>query len=144
MTNGSSMKVESIAECSFWSILQYFQPALSDNLSRKPIFGLFENGHMGELMKSGYLGHMCKSLVYMPMLIISSRLEVWLPSSTSILMYVSCEGSGEWHMCMLGNAIRNQILALVFFTNIQMNTVITFMIPNGDLITCGERKCHFG
>ena len=25
------MKVESIAECSIWSILQYFGPALSDN-----------------------------------------------------------------------------------------------------------------
>ena len=29
MTNGSLMKVESIAECSHWSILQYFWPALS-------------------------------------------------------------------------------------------------------------------
>ena len=33
MTNGSLMKVESIAECSPWSILQYFRPALSDNPS---------------------------------------------------------------------------------------------------------------
>ena len=31
MTNGSLMKVESIAECSRWSILQYVRPALSDN-----------------------------------------------------------------------------------------------------------------
>ena len=30
MTNGSLMKVKSIAECSPWSILQYFLPALSD------------------------------------------------------------------------------------------------------------------
>ena len=30
MTNGSLMKVESIAEGSIWSILQYFWPALSD------------------------------------------------------------------------------------------------------------------
>ena len=29
MTNGSLMKVESIAECSLWSILQYFRPALN-------------------------------------------------------------------------------------------------------------------
>ena len=43
MTNGSLMKVKSIAECSFWSILQYFWPALSDNWSWKPIFGLFES-----------------------------------------------------------------------------------------------------
>ena len=30
------MKVISIAECSLWSILQYFWPALSDNWSSKP------------------------------------------------------------------------------------------------------------
>ena len=38
-TNRSLMKVESIAECS-GSILQYFWPALSHNLSWKPIYGL--------------------------------------------------------------------------------------------------------
>ena len=37
MTNGSLMKVKSIAECSKGSILQYFWPALSDNRSWKPI-----------------------------------------------------------------------------------------------------------
>ena len=31
MDNGSLMKVEKIAECSTWSILQFFWPALSDN-----------------------------------------------------------------------------------------------------------------
>ena len=31
MENGSLRKVKSIAECSTWSILQYFRPALSDN-----------------------------------------------------------------------------------------------------------------
>ena len=35
MTNGGLMKVESIAECSPWSILQYFWTALSDNHSWK-------------------------------------------------------------------------------------------------------------
>ena len=44
MTHGSLMKVESIAECSFWSILQYFWPAFSDNWPWKPIFGLFDSG----------------------------------------------------------------------------------------------------
>ena len=38
--NSRLMKVESIAE-STWSILQYFYPALSDNLSWKPIFVFF-------------------------------------------------------------------------------------------------------
>ena len=32
------MKVESIAECSIWSILQYFWTALIDKWSSKPIF----------------------------------------------------------------------------------------------------------
>ena len=32
------MKVESIVECSPWSILQYFWPALSDTWSWEPIF----------------------------------------------------------------------------------------------------------
>ena len=38
------MKLESIAECSPWSILQYFWPALSENWSWKTVFGLFESG----------------------------------------------------------------------------------------------------
>ena len=38
------MKLESIAECSTWNILQYFIPALSDKWSWKPIFGVFESG----------------------------------------------------------------------------------------------------
>ena len=37
MTTGSLMKVKSIAECSLWSILQYFWPALINNQSWKPI-----------------------------------------------------------------------------------------------------------
>ena len=44
MTNGSLMKVESSADCSPWNILQYLWPALSDNWSWKPIFGLCESG----------------------------------------------------------------------------------------------------
>ena len=44
MTKGSLMKVESIAKCSPWSILQCFWPVLSDNWSGKPICGLFESG----------------------------------------------------------------------------------------------------
>ena len=44
------MKVESISECSPWSILQYFGPALSDNSSWKTIFGPFENGHFTKVL----------------------------------------------------------------------------------------------
>ena len=59
MTNGSLMKVKSIAECS-WSILQYFWHALSDNWSWKPIFGLFESGRFTQVLLHYivyFLGH---------------------------------------------------------------------------------------
>ena len=44
------MKVESIAECSPLSILQYFWIALSDNLSWKPICGHFESGRLTQVL----------------------------------------------------------------------------------------------
>ena len=50
MIKGSLMKVESITECSPWSILQYFWPAFSDNWSWKPIFGLFESGRSTQVL----------------------------------------------------------------------------------------------
>ena len=42
MTNGSLMKVESIAEC--------FLPALRDNQSQNPFFGLFESAHFTQVL----------------------------------------------------------------------------------------------
>ena len=41
MTNDSLMKVESFAECSPWSILQYFWPALSDKVLEKQFLVFF-------------------------------------------------------------------------------------------------------
>ena len=49
-TNDSLIKVKSIAECSPWSILQYFWSALSNNRSWKPIFGLL----IGWPLKTGF------------------------------------------------------------------------------------------
>ena len=46
------MKAESIAECSPWSIQQYFWPALSDNWSLKPICGRFEFGRFTQVLGS--------------------------------------------------------------------------------------------
>ena len=57
ITNWSLMKVESIAECSPWSILQYFWPALSDNWSWNPIFRLFESGSFTQVLL--YVGKYC-------------------------------------------------------------------------------------
>ena len=48
MVNGSLMKVESTAEFSPWSILQYFWPALSYNW--KSICGLFESGRFTQVL----------------------------------------------------------------------------------------------
>ena len=50
MTKDSLMKVESIAECSPWSILQYFLPALSDNWSSNPICDIFESGRFTQVL----------------------------------------------------------------------------------------------
>ena len=47
MTNGSLMQIESIAE---WSILQNFWPALSDNWSWNPIFGLSESDRFRQVL----------------------------------------------------------------------------------------------
>ena len=44
------MEVERIAECSHWSILQFFRPALSDNWSCKAIFGLFESRRFTQVL----------------------------------------------------------------------------------------------
>ena len=50
MANGSLKKVKSIAECSPWSIVQYFWPALSNNLSWNPIFSLLESGRFTQVL----------------------------------------------------------------------------------------------
>ena len=48
--NGSLMKDESIAECSPWSILQYFWPALSDNPYWKPILVFCLSGRLRQVL----------------------------------------------------------------------------------------------
>ena len=47
MTNVSLMKVENIAEC---SILQFFWPALSGNLSWKPILVFFLSDRLRQVL----------------------------------------------------------------------------------------------
>ena len=46
----SLMQVKSIAECSLWSILQYFRPALSYKLSIRPLFCLFLSGRFTQVL----------------------------------------------------------------------------------------------
>ena len=95
MTNGSLMKVESIAECFKGSILQYFWPALRDNWSWKPFFGTFESGcftqvllchairnHLNSIWWIAEQGHSWtlnspagKSKIYTKM----HSFEVWIP-----------------------------------------------------------------
>ena len=43
------MKIESIAECSRWSILQYFWPALSDNWYWNQ-FSVSESGRLTQVL----------------------------------------------------------------------------------------------
>ena len=44
------MQVKSIAECSPWSILQYFQPSLSYHLSLRSLFCLFLSGRLRQVL----------------------------------------------------------------------------------------------
>ena len=55
MTTCSLMNVESIAECSPWSILQYFWHALSDNQSWKTFFVFFLSGCLRQVLQ--YANH---------------------------------------------------------------------------------------
>ena len=55
MTSGSLMKVESITQCSPWSILRYFWPTFSDNCSWKPFFGLFKSGCFTQVLLYAWL-----------------------------------------------------------------------------------------
>ena len=50
MENESLMKVESIAECSKGSILQYFWPVLSDIRYWKPIFLFLMSYRLGQVL----------------------------------------------------------------------------------------------
>ena len=43
------MQVKSIAECSPWSILQYFRPSLSYHLSLRSVFCLFLSGRFTQV-----------------------------------------------------------------------------------------------
>ena len=85
MTNGSLMQVKSIAECSPWSILQYFWPALSDSWSLNPIFGLFESGRFYQV------------LLYLQwMKVILCLLSDWLIYE-SLVMHIHHNLSVSWH-----------------------------------------------
>ena len=76
MTNGSLMQVKSIAECSPWSILQYFWPALSGNWSENQIL-VFECGRFRQVLlyyhKVKRLFHKSQFLWYSKKLIHKSK-----------------------------------------------------------------------
>ena len=44
------MQVKCIAECSPWSILQYFQPSLSYCFPLRPLFCLFLSGRLRQVL----------------------------------------------------------------------------------------------
>ena len=52
-----------------WSILQYFCPALSNNWSRKPVFGLLLSGRLRQVFtvpSKGDNNHTCRSIAIIP------------------------------------------------------------------------------
>ena len=49
-TNYPLLHVKSIAECSPWSILQYFRPSLDCHLSLRSLFCLFLSGRLRQVL----------------------------------------------------------------------------------------------
>ena len=54
-TNYRLMQVKSIAECSKWSILQYFRPAFSYHLSLRCLFCLFLSGRFTQVLLYSFM-----------------------------------------------------------------------------------------
>ena len=52
-TNYCLMQVKSIAECSKWSILQYFRPSFRYHWSLRSLFCLFLSGHFTQVLQEG-------------------------------------------------------------------------------------------
>ena len=59
------MQVESIAECSKGSILQYFRPSLSCHLSLRSLFCLFLSGHFTLILL--HRSHDNKTIIFVPL-----------------------------------------------------------------------------
>ena len=62
MKNGSLMKVESIAECSPWSILQYFWPTLREIRYWSPFLVFFLSGLLRQVLLYENNHFSCKTL----------------------------------------------------------------------------------
>ena len=62
------MQVISIAECSLWSILQYFRPSLSYHLLLRSLFCLFLSGRLRRVLLYMF---MCRFIISLSALILS-------------------------------------------------------------------------
>ena len=120
MTIGSLVKVESIAECSPWGILQYFWPALRDNWSWKAIFGLFESGRFTQVLlymcwalkRTVLLS--CEKVMILPYTIIYATL-LWASIQNVTKIWYSQEGYQFWYMaCMWRHMIKLDIACVSF------------------------------
>ena len=98
MTNGSSMNAKSIAECSPWSILQYFWPALSDNWSWNMFLKMvFENRFLVFLrvavLHKFYCTRKAIQMGQMPYLFYFVRLAsilCWRPTALLSIRWLPC------------------------------------------------------
>ena len=77
------MQVKSIAECSKGSILQYFRPSLSYQLSLRHLFCLFLSGRFKQREHSAILS----TIIKLPFVIKTSVLSIFEWPFTQILLY---------------------------------------------------------
>ena len=104
MTNGSLMKVESIAECSPWNILQYFWFVLSNNWSWKPNFGLFESGCFRQVLLYVY---------EMGMLVIPAHWKLYGPWREKTCLRWFANNKGAPQPAHLRSLIRTFVIRLL-------------------------------
>ena len=101
------MQVKSITECSNWSILQYFRPSLSYNLSLRSLFCLFLSGRFTQVLL--FIGvrtkvdTCCAHGIYLRCTIDYYSLVV-LYTSSSLLVHFKLKLTLAVHMVFTGGA----------------------------------------
>ena len=118
ITNGSLMNVESIAECSPWSILLYFGPAFSDNWSLTPFFCLFDCGCFRQVLL--ILSSSLSPCMYNQIKVHFEKISIL--ASTFLLFFFPFDYRNRLYPCICCNA--NQLeCRLTWISWAKLNTV---------------------
>ena len=154
MANGSLMKVKRIAECSTWSILQYFWPAIRDNWPWKPIFCLFERGRftVDPFMPKISIFLWCLHSCYFNFLMqaVWSRLHIWVEwcqlktiTSTDVTMK-TCSSVGRVpELWIRGHLFKSQSTWCCVLEQDTFSSCLV-LVQTQENAPTGKKKCSLG